>query len=56
MKSAMVGGASTSDRDANFIVVRQDGTAEDVVQLIEKIRCGVRDRLGFELDLQIEIW
>ncbi len=56
MKNAAVGGASTSERDANFIVVRQDGTAEDVVQLVEKIRNGVRDRLGVELDLQIEIW
>ena len=52
----MVGGASTSERDPNFIVVREDGTSKDVLQLIEKIRDGVRDRLGVELELQIEVW
>ena len=56
MKSAMAGGASTSERDPNFIVVREDGTSEDVLRLIDKIRDGVRDRLGVELELQIEIW
>ena len=56
MKSATVSGAATSERDPNFIVVREDGRAEDVLQLIEKIRSGVRDRLGVELELQIEIW
>ena len=56
MKTATVGGASTSERDPNFIVVRQDGTADDVMKLIDKIRSGVRDRLGVELELQIEVW
>ena len=56
MKSATVGGAATSERDPNFIVVREDGTTEDVLQLIEEIRSGVHSKLGVELELQIEIW
>ena len=31
-------------------------TDEVSMTLVEKIRNGVRDRLGVELDLQIEIW
>ena len=56
LKSATVGGAAVSDRDANFVVVREGGTAKDVVELIEKIGEGVRDRLGVDLELQVEIW
>lgn len=56
LKSATAGGAAISDRDANFVVVREGGTAKDVVDLIEKIGEGVRDRLGVDLELQVEIW
>ena len=56
MKSVTVGSAATSERDPNFIVVREEGATKDVLELIKKIRSGVRDRLGVELELQIEIW
>ena len=39
-----------------FSGVRADAEEEDVVDLIEKIGEGVRDRLGVDLELQVEIW
>ena len=56
LKMATSGGAALSERDANFAVVREGGTTKDVIELIEMIQNGVRDRLGVEMELQLEIW
>jgi UDP-N-acetylmuramate dehydrogenase len=56
MKQARVGGAEVSDRHANFIVAEPDATSRDVMELIEQIRLAVTERLGVELELEIEIW
>ncbi|MDG2208133.1 MAG: UDP-N-acetylmuramate dehydrogenase [Pirellulales bacterium] len=56
LKMATAGGAAMSERDANFVVVRDGGTTKDVIELIEMIQNSVRDRLGVELELQLEIW
>ena len=56
LKMATAGGAAMSERDANFVVVRDGGTTKDVIGLIEMIQNSVRDRLGVELELQLEIW
>lgn len=56
LKATRVGGAEVSDRHANFIVTDADATAADVLRLIELVRSRVAERLGVELETEIEIW
>lgn len=56
LKGTRVGGAEVSDRHANFIVAEPGATGHDVLRLIELVRSRVADRLGMELELEIEIW
>jgi UDP-N-acetylmuramate dehydrogenase len=56
LKSTRIGGAVVSDRHANFIIAEPECTAQDVLRLIELIRGQVRDRMGIELELELEIW
>ncbi len=55
-KGTEVGGARVSERHANFIITEPEATSDDVIRLIQQIRTGVADRLGVELELEIEIW
>ena len=54
LKGRRVGGAVVSEKHANFIVNDGRGTASDVRRLAETVRAEVRDRLGIELELEIE--
>jgi len=56
LKGTRIGGAVVSDRHANFIVAEPECTSQDVLRLIELIRGQVRDRLGIELQRELEIW
>jgi UDP-N-acetylmuramate dehydrogenase len=56
MNSASVGGAQISPRHANFVVVLDDAKADDVLKLIDLVRSRVSERLGVELETQLEIW
>ncbi len=56
LKNTRVGNAEVSDRHANFIVADQGATAKDVLALIEQVRERVTERLGINLDTEIEIW
>jgi UDP-N-acetylmuramate dehydrogenase len=56
MKGTRIGGAVVSDRHANFIIAEPECTAQDVLRLIELVRAQVRDRMGIELELAMEIW
>jgi len=56
LKGTRIGGAVVSDRHANFIVAEPEATSSDVLRLIELIRSQVRDRLGVELELELEVW
>jgi UDP-N-acetylmuramate dehydrogenase len=56
LKGTRIGGAVVSDRHANFIVAEADCTSQDVLRLIDLVRDQVRDRLGVELELELEIW
>jgi len=51
-----VGGAEVSERDANFIVIHPEGTARDLLRLIDLIRSQVQDRFNVELELDISVW
>jgi UDP-N-acetylmuramate dehydrogenase len=56
LKGTRVGQAEVSDRHANFIVAEQGATSDDVLRLIEQMRERVSERLGIELETEIEVW
>lgn len=56
LKGTRVGGAEVSDRHANFIVAEPGASSQDVLRLIELVRSRVADRLGIELETEIQIW
>jgi UDP-N-acetylmuramate dehydrogenase len=56
LKGARVGGAEVCDRHANYIVTDDKATSQDVIRLIEHIRTRVSERLGVELETELQIW
>lgn len=56
LKRTAVGGAEVSEKHANFIVARDGATARDVLELIDLVRSRVAERLGVELETELEIW
>ncbi len=56
LKGTRIGGAVVSDRHANFIIAEPECTGNDVLRLIDLVRAQVRERLGIELELELEIW
>jgi UDP-N-acetylmuramate dehydrogenase len=56
LKNTRYGQAEVSDRHANFIIADQGATSQDVLKLIEVVRERVSERLGIELETEIEIW
>ena len=56
LKNTRMGQAEVSDRHANFIIAEQGASSQDVLKLIDLVRDRVMDRLGIELETEIEIW
>jgi UDP-N-acetylmuramate dehydrogenase len=56
LKGEQVGGVEVSQRHANFFVAKPGATAKDVLQLIDLVRNRVAERMGVELETEIEIW
>lgn len=56
LKGTRIGGAEVNDRHANFIVAEPGATSQDVLRLIELVRSRVADRIGIELELEIQVW
>lgn len=56
LKGTRIGGAVVSDRHANFIIAEPEATSNDVLRLIDLVRAQVLDRMGVELELELEIW
>jgi UDP-N-acetylmuramate dehydrogenase len=56
LKGTRIGGAEVSDRHGNFIVADEGAKPADVLALIEKVKTEVQERLGIELETEIEIW
>jgi UDP-N-acetylmuramate dehydrogenase len=54
LKGLRIGGASVSEKHANFIVNDAHGTASDVRRLAERVRAEIRRRHGIELILEID--
>ncbi|HEY8134714.1 MAG TPA: UDP-N-acetylmuramate dehydrogenase, partial [Candidatus Limnocylindrales bacterium] len=53
LKGARIGGATVSEKHANFIVNDERGTAADVRRLAEQIQATVRRERGIELVFEI---
>jgi UDP-N-acetylmuramate dehydrogenase len=56
LKGTRVGGVEVSQRHANFIVAEAGASSQDVLRLIDLIRSRVAERLGVELEAELEIW
>lgn len=56
LKGTRIGGAEVSDQHANFIIAHKGATSDDVLRLIELVKNRVEERLGEELELEIQIW
>ena len=55
LKGTRVGGAYVSAEHGNFIVNDGSATAQDVLDLIERIRQRVRAERGITLETEVEI-
>ena len=56
LKGTRIGGAVVSNRHAGFIIAEPECTSQDVLRLIDLIQSQVHDRLGVELQREMEIW
>lgn len=56
LKGAREGEAEVSDRQADFIVAHPGATTADVLRLIERVHQEVWTQLGYDLELQIQVW
>jgi len=56
LKGTRVGGVEVSQRHANFIIAGEGATSQDVLRLMDLIRSRVAERLGVELETELEIW
>lgn len=56
LKGTKIGGAEISEKHANFIITSTDASSAEVLRLIELVQLQVRERLGVELETDIEIW
>jgi len=56
LKGLAVGGATVSERHANFIVTRPGASADDVLNLLGQVKKRVFERHGIELHEEIAVW
>jgi UDP-N-acetylmuramate dehydrogenase len=56
LKGERVGEAEVSQRHANFIVAHPGSTSRDVLKLIDVVRSRIVERMGIELETELEIW
>lgn len=56
LKGTRIGNAEVSERHANFIVAEPGARSDDVLRLIELVKSQVAERLGVEMELEIQIW
>jgi len=56
LKGLQIGGATVSEKHANFIIAEKGATSRDVTRLIDAVRQRVKEQCDIELELEIEIW
>ena len=55
-KGLSIGGATVSERHANFFPVRRDALAVEVIALMEEVERRVLDRFGIVLEREVVVW
>ena len=55
-KGLSIGGATVSERHANFFPVAKDARAADVIDLMEEVERRVFDRFGIRLEREVVVW
>jgi UDP-N-acetylmuramate dehydrogenase len=55
LKGKALGGAMVSTKHANFIVNYDKATAEDVIELIRLIKTTVKEKTGYDLEMEIKL-
>ena len=56
LKGLQIGGASVSEKHANFIIADKKCKSRDVLRLIDAIKERVKEQFDTDLELEIEIW
>jgi UDP-N-acetylmuramate dehydrogenase len=56
LKGLQIGGATVSEKHANFFIAQKGCTSRDVMRLIELVKEKVQKQFNVELELEIEIW
>ena len=56
LKGTKTGDVEISQQHANFFIAHPDATSQDVLRMIDLVRSRVAERLGVELETEIEIW
>lgn len=56
LKGLQIGGATVSEKHANFIVAARGCKSRDVVRLIDAIKQRIKEKFAIDLELEIEIW
>jgi len=56
LKGARVGGAEVSRVHANFMINRGDATSEDVLELVRRVRAGVLQAKGVDLEPEVLLY
>lgn len=56
LKGNIVGGASISERHANFIIAGDECTADDIIKLLDLVAMTVFEKFGVRLQREIVIW
>ncbi|UCF00281.1 MAG: UDP-N-acetylmuramate dehydrogenase [Planctomycetota bacterium] len=56
LKALQIGGATVSEKHANFIIAEKGCQSRDVIRLIDAIKQRVKEKFDIELELEIEIW
>ncbi len=51
-----VGKASISGAHANYVVAGSQCSSDDIRSLLDEVRLVVRERLGIDLEPQLEVW
>ena len=56
LKGLRVGGAFVSPAHGNFIINDGTATADDILELIARVRAEVARQAGVELQLEVQVW
>ena len=55
-KGQRIGGARVSEAHANFILAEDGATAGDILALIDRVRRGVSERYGLDLEMELKVF